>query len=268
MIVCNFRKQLQGAGGLIHLHANFEFPDNSFTILSGDSGAGKTSILRILAGLMAPESGTIVSGNTIWFDADKKINLVPQKRKVGFVFQDQALFPNMTVKENLEFARRDPSQNKLIREIVELFELGDLQNLKPATLSGGQKQKVALARSIINQPDILLLDEPLSALDQRSKIMLQSFIQKIHYEFKLTTIMVSHDLSDIHRMADRVLKLNEGIVVVSDKKVDQKHDEEIKGRITKIEEEDGQVILQISLPSSSFQKIRNKKENDNDITLS
>ena len=118
----------------------------------------------------------------------------------------------MTVRKNLEFAQRHTNQNKLIDEIIELFELGDLQHLRPTTLSGGQKQKVALARSIINQPNILLLDEPLSAIDQRSRRMLQEYIQKAHKEFKLTTIMVSHDLSEIHKITDRVLRLEEGVI--------------------------------------------------------
>ena len=206
MIQCQLNKTLQGAEGIIHLDAKIEFPQHSFTVLFGESGAGKTSILRMLAGLMSPEKGRIIHAEKIWFDHEQKINLVPQKRRVGFVFQDQGLFPNMSVRQNLEFAQRSPDQKVLIDEIIELFELGDLVHIKPNTLSGGQKQKVALARSIVNQPDILLLDEPLSALDLRSKIMLQDHIQKMHEKFKLTTIMVSHDLSEIHKIADRILK--------------------------------------------------------------
>lgn len=268
MIACQINKTLQGAGGIIRLDTTFRFPAHSFTILFGESGAGKTSILRMLAGLMDPESGKITYGDKVWFDSGKAVNLPPQERKVGFVFQDQALFPNMSVRQNLEFATRYPNQNNLINEIIELFELGDLQPLKPLTLSGGQKQKVALARSIINQPDILLLDEPLSALDLRSKNMLQEYIQKIHQEFKLTTVMVSHDLSGIHRIADRVLQLEDGKVNEVNKEfLFSDRQDAVRGSILKEEKSGDKFHLKIELSAEEFLKLKNQLDQDSKINL-
>lgn len=268
MISCQLHKTLQGAGGIIHLDTAIEFPAHSFTVLFGESGAGKTSILRMLAGLMTPEKGHIHYGDKVWFDSQQGINLPPQERKVGFVFQDQALFPNMTIRQNLEFATRDPNRKKLINEIVGLFEIGDLQQLKPATLSGGQKQKVALARSILNQPDILLLDEPLSALDLRSKKMLQEYIQKTHQEFNLTTVMVSHDLSEIHKIADRILQLEEGKVkMVSRETVFGEHLNTIKATIHSSEQTDQQVRLDLRISSEDFAKLKDQIKRDGKINL-
>lgn len=268
MINCEISKTLQGAGGIIHLHTDFNFPEHTFTVLYGESGAGKTSILRMLAGLMTPEAGRIQHGEQIWFDAKKKINLTPQARKAGFVFQDQALFPNMTVRQNLEFALRDSSQNQLINEIIQWFEIGDLQQLKPATLSGGQKQKVALARSIVNQPDILLLDEPLSALDNRSKKMLQDYIQKIHQEFKLTTIMVSHDLSEISKIADRILRLTDGKVEeVQKSQIFGEQINAVKGKIVNHRETGKNMQIEISLSQDDFLKLKDKLGEEDEINL-
>lgn len=268
MIHCQLSKQLQGASGIFDLNIDAQFPGGTFTILFGESGAGKTSILRMLAGLMTPDHGLITSDSQIWFDSAKKINLRPQLRKVAFVFQDQGLFPNMTVRKNLEFAQRHTNQNKLIDEIIELFELGDLQHLRPTTLSGGQKQKVALARSIINQPNILLLDEPLSAIDQRSRRMLQEYIQKAHKEFKLTTIMVSHDLSEIHKITDRVLRLEEG--VISEVTMDMAFGETnklIRGLIVSSKEEGDKIKLEITVSREAYEKLGKRSRNDDEIRI-
>lgn len=268
MINCEISKTLQGAGGIIHLHTDFNFPEHTFTVLYGESGAGKTSILRMLAGLMTPEAGRIQHGDQVWFDSKKKVNLTPQARRAGFVFQDQALFPNMTVRQNLEFAQRDSSRNHLITEIIQWFEIGDLQQLRPATLSGGQKQKVALARSIVNQPDILLLDEPLSALDSRSKKMLQDYIQKIHQEFKLTTIMVSHDLSEISKIADRILRLNNGKVEKVPKKENfGENIDGIKGEILSHKKIGENIQMEISLSAKDFAKLKMKLGDKDELNL-
>ena len=268
MIHCQLSKQLQGASGIFDLNIEAQFPAGTFTILFGESGAGKTSLLRMIAGLMTPDHGLITSNGQVWFDSAKKIHLKPQLRKVAFVFQDQGLFPNMTVRKNLEFAQRNANQNKLIDEIIELFELGDLQHQRPATLSGGQKQKVALARSIINQPNILLLDEPLSALDQRTRRMLQEYIQKAHREFKLTTIMVSHDLSEIHKITDRVLKLEEG--VISEVTVETAFGETnklIRGSIVSTEVEGEKIKLEIIVSREAYERLGKRSRDDDEIRI-
>ena len=268
MIYCKLIKRLQGASGVFDLNIDAQFPAGTFTVLFGESGAGKTSILRMLAGLMTPDQGLISRNSQIWFDSAKKIHLKPQLRKVAFVFQDQGLFPNMTVRKNLEFAQRQANQKKLIDEIIELFELRDLQHQRPTTLSGGQKQKVALARSIINQPNILLLDEPLSAVDQRTKRMLQEYIQKAHKEFQLTTIMVSHDLSEIHKITDRVLKLEDGIVSeVSIETAFGETNDLIKGSITGSKVIGEKIKLEIMVSREAYEKLGKRSMDDHEIRI-
>ena len=163
----------------------------------------------MIAGLLNPDRGILTVNGQTWFDSGKKINLIPQKRKVGFVFQDYALFPHMTVFKNLEYAA-NKSNETLVDELVELMELGNLVNRRPSTLSGGQQQRVALARALAQQPEILLLDEPLAALDYRIRLKLQDYLLKIHREYGLTTFLVSHDISEINKLSDLVLVLDQG----------------------------------------------------------
>ncbi len=213
MIELSIYKKLLFSTGELPLQANFNIDKGTFVTLYGKSGAGKTSVLRMLAGLMSPEKGKIIINGTTWFNSDKNINLVPQKRKAGFVFQDFALFPNMNVRENLEFALNKGESQNIINDLIEINELGDLQHRKPDTLSGGQKQRVALARAMVQMPELLLLDEPLSSLDIEIRKKLQQYILKVHREFKLTTILVSHDISEIIKMSDKVLEIDQGKIV-------------------------------------------------------
>ena len=165
---------------------------------------------------MKPDLGLIQAGDSYWYDAAKGISLPPQKRQVGYLFQDYALFPNMTVRQNLEFALPKRANPKGVDMLVELMELGDLQNQKPNLLSGGQKQRVALARAMVGQPGILLLDEPLSAIDRSLRSKMQAYIRQVHEEFDLITILVSHDVSEMIKMADEVLVLEAGKLVQKD----------------------------------------------------
>jgi molybdate transport system ATP-binding protein len=204
------QKALRGAMGTINLDVNTTLKKGDLTVLFGKSGAGKSTILKMIAGLMEPTSGRIVINDEIWFDKNKKINLTPQKRKVGFVFQDYALFPNMSVKENLEYALDDKKKKSKVDEILEITELTALAKEKPQTLSGGQSQRVALARALVRKPKILLLDEPLSALDFAMRTKLQDELIRIQQYFKLTTVLVSHDISEVYKLANYVLELEEG----------------------------------------------------------
>lgn len=213
MIQLDIHKKLTAATGEMQLHINSSIKKGSLVTLYGKSGAGKTTILRILGGLTKPDNGRIVVEDEIWFDNNEKINLKPQKRNVGFVFQDYALFPNMTVKENLEFALEKNQSNTIISDLIEIIELGELKNRKPETLSGGQKQRVALARALVKKPSILMLDEPLSALDYEIRFKLQQYILQVHQEYKLTTILISHDISEILRMSDQMIELDNGKVI-------------------------------------------------------
>jgi molybdate transport system ATP-binding protein len=213
MIALNFQKKLIAATGEMLLSVETSIEEGSLVTLFGKSGAGKTTILRILGGLTQPDFGEINVDGTTWLNTSKKINLKPQKRKVGYVFQDYALFPNMTVKQNLEFALKKDDDTTIINHLIEMVELGELQHRKPITLSGGQQQRVALARALVQKPKILLLDEPLSALDEEIRYKLQQYILKVHKEFGLTTLLISHDVSEVLRMSDHVIELNEGKII-------------------------------------------------------
>ncbi|MFA6193071.1 MAG: ATP-binding cassette domain-containing protein [Sulfurimonas sp.] len=207
MIQLSLQKKLQGSMGAMQLDVNLEIKEHDFVALSGKSGSGKTTLLRILAGLEEAH-GKINVSDAIW--QNDKIHLPTQKREIGFVFQDYALFANMSVLENLLFVAKD---KKLASHLLELTELTELQNRLPNMLSGGQKQRVALCRSLMKRPKILLMDEPLSALDMEMRNKLQNDILKLHKEFGTTTIMVSHDPSEIYRLASRVIMLSHGKIV-------------------------------------------------------
>ncbi len=204
MIKIDIDKKLHGSNGEMALHVNLEIMQGDFVALSGQSGSGKTTLLRILAGL-EEASGEINVFGTAWLDGKKK--LPPQERGIGFVFQDYALFANMTVIQNLLYVQKD---EKLANHLLELTELSELKNRYPNTLSGGQKQRVSLCRALMKRPKILLMDEPLSALDPDMRTKLQHDILTLHKEFGTTTIMVSHDPSEIYRLASRVLVLEQG----------------------------------------------------------
>jgi len=210
MISINISKKLSGANGEFNLQIHTNFSTGEFVTIYGPSGAGKTSVIRMLAGLLQPDDGSIEVDNSIWFDKSKRINLTPQLRNIGIVFQEYSLFPNMTVRGNLEFALEKNQSKKIVDELLQLIELEQLHNKKPALLSGGQKQRVALARALIRKPKLLLLDEPLSALDTEMQTKLQDYILKVHHEFNLTTILVSHDLNEVIKMSKRVLVLEDG----------------------------------------------------------
>ncbi|NCB10940.1 MAG: ATP-binding cassette domain-containing protein [Erysipelotrichia bacterium] len=210
MIELDIIKPLYTADGIIDLKVNKQINKGDFLTLFGKSGSGKTTLLRILAGLETPKSGKIVVDKEIWFDSSKKINLSPQKRNVGFVFQDYALFPNMSVRKNLEFALKNKNEIKKVDEILKIMEIENLSNMKPELLSGGQKQRVALARTLMTNPKMLLLDEPLSALDTTMRLKLQDELSLIHQKFNITSILVSHDISEVFKLSNRVFKINLG----------------------------------------------------------
>jgi molybdate transport system ATP-binding protein len=202
-------KQLIGYNGKFTLEAEFKVEKGEFLTIFGKSGSGKTTILRMIAGLEKPDEGYIEFDGKVYFDSSKGVNLPPQNRNVGFVFQNYALFPNMTVFENVAFALNKKEKEK-VEEILKVVELYNLKDRYPSSLSGGQQQRVALARSIVKNPDILLLDEPLSALDYSIRLKLQEELKKIHKMFNLTTLLVSHDKPEVFKLSDKVIYLEDG----------------------------------------------------------
>ena len=207
MIKIDICKKLHGSGGDMDLSVNLNIKEHEFVALSGKSGSGKTTLLRILAGLEESD-GVIEVDGEVW--QNSKRSLSPQKRRIGFVFQDYALFPNMSVLENLLYVVKD---RNLAERLLEITELRELRNRLPNTLSGGQKQRVSLCRAMMNRPKLLLMDEPLSALDSEMRMKLQREIKLLHKEFGTTTVMVSHDASEIYRLASRVVVLDLGKVI-------------------------------------------------------
>lgn len=207
MIKIDINKKLHGANGEMNLNVNLKIKQGEFVALTGFSGSGKTTLLRILAGL-EEANGTININNNLWLN--DKFCLPSQKREIGFVFQDYALFPNFSVLDNLLYVKKD---KELANYLLKITELEELKNRFPLTLSGGQKQRVSLCRALMNRPKILLMDEPLSALDSNMRTKLQNEILTLHKEFNTTTIMVSHDPSEIYRLANRVVTLNFGEII-------------------------------------------------------
>ena len=201
---------LHTARGPQRLDIAFHWQQGRLLAIYGPSGAGKTTLLRILAGLTAADSGFIEVEGETWLDSDRRINLPTRRRSIGFVFQDFALFPNLTVRQQLEFALPDAKNKAFVTELLSLMELEEFHNLKPALLSGGQQQRVALARAIARRPRLLLLDEPLSALDDEMRNKLQDYILRVHRHYKLTTMLVSHYLPEVLRLADEAIILENG----------------------------------------------------------
>lgn len=230
VISIDIEKQMLTANGPVDLAVCTTIRAGELVALFGESGAGKTTLLRILAGLQAPDKGVIRFGDALWFDSGKQINVPPQNRNVSLMFQDYALFPNMTVEQNIRFAQPVKQQPEL-HELIELFGLSEFRKRKPAGLSGGQKQRVALARALARKPQLLLLDEPLSALDAEMRNALQDEIAKAHELLGVTTLLVSHDLNEVFRLATQVLCIENGRVTRAGKPGDVFSDSSISGKV-------------------------------------
>lgn len=209
MLEVDIQKTLHGANGVIDLNVQFVLEKTDFLSIYGASGTGKTSILRMLAGLMNPDDGRICVNGEVWFDANKKINLAPQNRSIGMVFQDYALFPHLNVRENIAFsAVKD--QGNWVEHLLCLTDLEELKNRPIHALSGGQKQRVALARALARKPKLLLLDEPLSALDQTTRRQLQDGLLEAHKQCGLTSVLVSHELGEVFKLTQKVIQIKAG----------------------------------------------------------
>lgn len=185
--------------------------ERSTLALAGPSGAGKTTILRAIAGLVRPSHGRISLGDDVWFDASKKVWRAPDLRSVGLVFQDFALFPHLSVRKNVAFGTREP-----IDDLLERFGIAKLALLKPSELSGGERQRVALARALARRPRALLLDEPLASLDAATRRTVRDELRGLLDELALPTLLVTHDFEDATALASRVGVIVEGRLVQLD----------------------------------------------------
>ena len=209
MIKIRINKKLVSSAGSMILKTDFNIEHNSFVAVTGVSGSGKTTLLRCMAGLTEPDSGYICNNDEVWFDSASKRSISARKRKIGFVFQDYALFPNMTFRENILYACPD---RKRTDEYIQMAEFNGISGLYPDKLSSGQKQRCALIRAVSRGPEILLLDEPFSALDGETKKIFHSELMKWKDFFGFTVIMVSHDRAEVVRLADRVIQLKNGLI--------------------------------------------------------
>jgi len=205
------QKRLEGAQGKFELELQLQLNASESLALFGQSGVGKTSILRMLAGLVAPDHGRIVFDGEVWFDSDHKINLATPSRSIGMVFQNYALFPHLNVRENIAFAAGSKSTS-WVNQLLELSDLSNLQTQAVQHLSGGQKQRVALARALARRPKLLLLDEPLSALDQHIRLQMQDHLQMMHRELGMSMIIVSHDIAEVFKLSQKIVLLEAGKV--------------------------------------------------------
>ena len=190
----------------------FSVEEGEYVAIMGESGSGKTTLLNILAALDRPTSGTVfLNGKNLTMIKESELAAF-RRNELGFVFQDYALFPNMSIEENLLFALPKRGDKKHIEELLEIVELQNFRKVKPSMLSGGQQQRVALIRALVRNPKILLLDEPFSALDASMSQRLQEELLKIHQKFELTTFFVSHNLANVFYLSQYVLHLNNGVV--------------------------------------------------------
>lgn len=207
--------------GDFHLKVQFEAGDETLALL-GASGCGKSLTLRCIAGIETPDRGRIVLDGATLFDSEKHINLPPQQRHTGLLFQNYALFPNMSVEQNIRAgARRERDaarREKTVAGIMEAFGLRELAHHYPRQLSGGQQQRTALARILVSDPGILLLDEPFSALDSHLRYQLEQEVRQVIDRFGKTVLLVSHDRHEVYRMADSIAIMNRGRVEAMGKK--------------------------------------------------
>ena len=260
VIFIDVEKQIFTVDGNMKLAVNTTIQKGDLVALFGLSRAGKTTLLRILAGLIKPDRGVIRLGSTVLFDSERGINLAPQERNISLMFQDYALFPNMTVEQNVRYAQSkvDPEE---VNKLLALLGLAEFSDHKPGRLSGGQKQRVALARALARKPRLLLLDEPLSALDSNLRTSLQNEIYQAHQLSGATTIMVSHDLNEVFRLASQVLFIEKGSIhrrgtpeeVFSDLSVSGKV--QITGQIACIDRHDTVNIVTVITGNNQITKV-------------
>ena len=210
------RVSLQRRQGTCFIDVTFTSHENGITALFGPSGAGKSSIINMVAGLRKPDSGTILVHERCLFDSTRGVNLPPEKRNVGCVFQEGLLFPHMSVKANLlygRYRRQNGDTGVDFDQVINLLGIRHLLARKPRTLSGGEKQRVAFGRAVLSNPDILLMDEPLASLDDARKAEMLPFIKELNRRFNIPILYVSHAREEILTLTDDIITLVNGKIV-------------------------------------------------------
>ena len=210
------RVEVQTRLGALELDVALEVAAGQCLALAGPSGAGKTSVLRVVAGLVRPEHGRVVAGEETWLDTERRIDLAPEHRRCGYVFQEYALFPHLSAVENVAYPLRRLSRadkRKRALELLDRFGLRALADARPRTLSGGERQRVAVARALARRPAVILLDEPLSALDARTRAGAARELASVLAEVEVPSLLVTHDFTEAAQLGDRVGVIDAGRVV-------------------------------------------------------
>ncbi len=218
LLINNISVKYDNNSGYILEDFSLEVHDQEFLVILGSSGCGKSTLLKSISGLVSPAKGEIIYNNNCYFDSSKSLNTPPEKRNMGYCFQNYALCPHMNVYRNLAFPLKVKKYRKAgikskVCEMLNFIDMARYKSKLPNTLSGGEKQRVALGRALIYDPTLLLLDEPLANLDANLKRDLSKSIRKIHDEFKVTTIYVTHDQLEAFELADRIAIMQEGKII-------------------------------------------------------
>lgn len=207
MLQVSIQKQLEAFA----LQVSFVLASHGITVLWGASGSGKTTLLQCLAGLLRPDAGRIACREAVWFDAERGVCLAPERRRLGYVFQDVRLFPHLSVRSNMLFGRRFRGPSGVsFEDVVALLGLGRLLHRTPSDLSGGEKQRVAVGRALLACPELLLMDEPLTGLDRGKREEIMAYVKAIPERFGVPVLYVTHSDAELRFLADRVLNLEDG----------------------------------------------------------
>jgi molybdate transport system ATP-binding protein len=213
MLAVDVEKRL----GDFFLSARFA-TSNGVTGVFGPSGAGKTTLVNMISGLLAPDRGRIAIDDTVLFDSEKRINLPPHRRRIGYVFQEGRLFPHLSVKRNLDYGRRMrglPPDASQMQRIIGLLDIGHLIDRRPGKLSGGERQRIAIGRALLMRPRLLLLDEPLASLDVARKREILPYLERLRDEVGVPMVYVSHQAAELRRIATSVVRLSAGKVAAT-----------------------------------------------------
>ncbi len=207
MLQVSIQKQLEAFA----LQVSFVLASHGITVLWGASGSGKTTLLQCLAGLLRPDAGRIACREAVWFDAERGVCLAPERRRLGYVFQDVRLFPHLSVRSNMLFGRRFRGPSRVsFEDVVALLGLGRLLHRTPSDLSGGEKQRVAVGRALLACPELLLMDKPLTGLDRGKREEIMAYVKAIPERFGVPVLYVTHSDAERRFLADRVLNLEDG----------------------------------------------------------